>query len=119
MSSKSGVIQAHQMSIYESGYGCVLAYHYVLCRSEQKANIQLVSLMFIFLSGALAYFGSRYGAGTGPVYLGDVRCSGFEDSLINCSRSVFGDVSVNCLDHSEDASVFCPSEYQFVTRYSM
>ena len=67
--------------------------------------------MFEFLSGAIAYFRSRYGAGTGPVYLDDIHCFGFEDSLINCSRSDFGDVSVNCADHSEDASVFCPSEY--------
>ena len=73
--------------------------------------------MFMYISGAIAYFGSRHGAGTGPVYLDDVLCSGFENSLINCSRSNFGDVSVNCLDHSEDASVFCPSECQ-VTYYS-
>ena len=66
--------------------------------------------MFILISGAIAYTRSRYGAGTGPVYLDDVRCLGFEDSLISCSRSDFGDVSVNCVDHSEDASVFCPSE---------
>ena len=66
--------------------------------------------MFIFISGAIVYFWSHHGAGTGPVYLDDIRCLGFEDSLINCSRSNFGDVGVNCLDHSEDASVICPSE---------
>ena len=73
--------------------------------------------MFVFISGVLAYFGSHYGAGTGPVYLNYIQCLGFEDSLINCSRSYFGDVSVNCLDHSEDASVFCPSEcYSSITK---
>ena len=67
-------------------------------------------LMFVLHLGALAYIRSQYGAGTDPVYLNDVRCSGFEDSLINCSRSDFGDVSLDCLDHSEDVFVFCPSE---------
>ena len=79
----------------------------------QSSGIQFCSLylaIFVYLSGAIAYIRSRHGAGTGPVYLDDIRCLGFEDSLINCSRSNFGDVSVNCLDHSEDASVFCPCE---------
>jgi len=100
-------------------YVCTVMYF--LCVSEQKASIlfvpfnaehcMLTMLTFEFLSGAIAYIRSRYGAGTGPVHLDNIQCFGFEDSLINCSRSDFGDVSVNCADHSEDASVFCPSEY--------
>ena len=62
-------------------------------------------------SDAAAFFGSQYGPGIGPVYLDNVQCLGVEDSLVNCTRSRFGDVSLNCADHSQDASVFCPSKY--------
>lgn len=61
-------------------------------------------------SGAIYYFGSRYGAATGPVHLDDIHCLGFEDSLVNCNRSYFGEVSEYCANHFSDASVFCPSE---------
>lgn len=62
------------------------------------------------VSGAIAYSGSQYGPGAGPIHLDDVHCSGYEDTLANCSRSPFGELSRNCADHSEDASVYCPSE---------
>ena len=62
---------------------------------------------------AIAYFGSRDGPGTGPVHLNQIRCSGSEHFLVNCSRPRFGEVSGNCRDHSEDASVHCPSEFMW------
>jgi len=62
------------------------------------------------VSGAIAYSGSQYGPGTGPVHLDDIHCSGYEDTLANCSRNPFGELSRNCAGHSEDASVYCPSE---------
>ena len=57
--------------------------------------------------GARAFSGSHYGPGNGPVYLDDINCIGSEDSLVNCSRRLFGDISTNCKTHLEDASVLC------------
>ncbi|XP_071482925.1 scavenger receptor cysteine-rich domain-containing protein DMBT1-like [Diadema antillarum] len=49
---------------------------------------------------------ARYGAGTGPIHLDDVRCSGNEETLTSCPHTSFH----NCA-HEEDAGVICrPAE---------
>ena len=47
---------------------------------------------------------AKYGRGTGPIWLDDVKCSGKERNLANCSNIGWG--KHNC-KHSEDASVVC------------
>ncbi len=60
-------------------------------------------------AGALAYSGSRYGPGSGPVVLDELGCTGHEMVLTDCSHNQFGDVSSNCRSHFEDVSVICPT----------
>ena len=62
---------------------------------------------YLSIKGAVAYTGSRYGPGTGPVYLNNIGCTGSENILANCSHTFFGDVSSSCRSHSYDASVSC------------
>ena len=50
--------------------------------------------------------GNRYGPGTGPIMLDDVRCSGSEMQLGNCQHRAWG--YHNC-GHSEDVSIACTS----------
>ena len=48
-----------------------------------------------------------YGGGSGPIWYKDVRCSGSEASITQCS---IGDLGVSDCDHSDDAGVICASE---------
>ena len=56
-------------------------------------------------AGAIAYLFSRYGQGTGPIYLDDVACTGSESRLVDCTYTA----NHNCI-HFEDASVSCRGE---------
>ena len=54
--------------------------------------------------GAVAYTNAYFNAGTGPIYLDDVECSGTETSFLSCVSSPV--LSHNC-QHSDDAGVSC------------
>ena len=45
--------------------------------------------------------------GTGPIFLDDVRCTGYETNLADCPHNR---VSVHNCGHSEDAGVICPQQ---------
>ena len=50
---------------------------------------------------------AHFGAGSGPIWLDNVGCSGSESSIVNCPRSGWG--AHNC-NHNKDASVICSSK---------
>ncbi len=52
------------------------------------------------MTGATAVAGSYYGAGTGPINMDDVICTGLESNITECSFT-----SNEICDHSNDASV--------------
>ena len=58
-----------------------------------------------FGSLGLPYYSSRFGHGSGPIWLDNVLCTGIETLLLNCSHLGFN-VTRSC-SHSEDAGVRC------------
>jgi deleted-in-malignant-brain-tumors protein 1 len=54
--------------------------------------------------GAIAYSRARYGQGTGPIFLDDMRCFGNETRIEHCRSSQIA--AHNC-GHAEDAGVTC------------
>ena len=59
---------------------------------------------YTYCIGTRTYYGASYGRGRGPIHLDDVRCTGSEQRLIDCSYNGGLDCS-----HAEDVSVYCVS----------
>ena len=60
----------------------------------------------MLLIGGVTYGSSTYGQGSGPIMFGYMYCSGNEDSLFDCSRSVFT-VTSSCSNHYYDLGLKC------------
>ncbi|EDO30371.1 predicted protein, partial [Nematostella vectensis] len=68
--------------------------------SDTNANVVCKSLGF----GESHGLGFMFGAGSGPILMDDVICSGNEASLVDCSHRGWG---VEDCEHREDVGVVC------------
>ena len=64
------------------------------------------------ISDATAHSNARFGAGTGPIFLDNVACTGEEDMLTSCA---YDSNTADCF-HSDDAGVACVADCMFITK---
>ena len=75
-----------------------------ICDNSWSSNeARVVCRQLGYTSGA-AYRGAVYGEGTGPIWLGFVRCLGYESSLLNCLHRSIGR---HYCSHQQDVAVAC------------
>ena len=55
---------------------------------------------------------SQFGAGTGPIWLDNVLCSGDELELSECTHNNNNSFGSNC-SHNQNAGVRCVGKYKF------
>ena len=65
-------------------------------------DAEVVCKQLGYLKPTRVFSSAHFGQGTGPIWLDDLRCTGSENSLLECDSSS----QHNCR-HSEDAGVAC------------
>ncbi|KAJ8321244.1 hypothetical protein KUTeg_001204 [Tegillarca granosa] len=69
-----------------------------------NATAAVICRMLGFDEGGESFQKARFGEGTGPIYLDDVRCTGTERDITQCRHRRWGE---NNCGHDEDGSVRC------------
>ena len=79
-----------------------------VCDDDWDMNDARVVCRQLGFPDAVSALGSaHFGAGSGRIWLDNVRCLGSESSIVNCQRSGWG--AHNC-NHNKDASLICSSK---------
>ena len=66
-------------------------------------GITVGDLLFLFYTGGVG--GLDFGSGSGPIFVEQPFCSGFEDSILDCTSR--HQVGVHQCDHSSDVGIRC------------
>ena len=72
--------------------------------------MQTNDIVVLLTTGAIYHRYAYYGQGSGPIFMSNVRCSGSETHLVNCSHSTS---SAQYCSHYRNIGVECPGEFFF------
>ncbi|CAI9728058.1 deleted in malignant brain tumors 1 protein-like [Octopus vulgaris] len=75
-----------------------------VCDDGWNDDSALVVCRMLGYNGAIYYGKARYGPGTGPIWIDDLKCSGKEHFITDCK---FNDWGKHDCSHAEDAGVLC------------
>ena len=95
--------QEGRLEVYHNGVWGTVCDDY-FGHNNLAANVVCFSLGFGRIGQAI---GNRYGAGSGQIWLDDVRCNGTETNIADCSHRGWG---IDNCGHNEDVSVRCITE---------
>ncbi|XP_046574468.1 LOW QUALITY PROTEIN: deleted in malignant brain tumors 1 protein-like [Haliotis rubra] len=85
---------------YDGVWGTIC--DYVWSRYDARALCRQLG----FVEG-IAYAQSRYGRGSGPVYMDEMRCRINDKSIYTCPNRGWNNSAGYCHDHDNDAGVYC------------
>ena len=74
-------------------------------------------LWFHCYQGAISYSNSFYGNTSGPMWIDNGRCTGSENSILNCTHNGIGVLASSC-DHMDESGVECPGRLITVSKYT-
>jgi len=81
-----------------------------LVSTSYFTTVKFSVLTFVMvLPGATPYSDTRFGSGSGPIWLDSPLCTGNENNLLNCSHRGIGVTSYSC-GHDNDVGVQCPGK---------
>ncbi len=108
LSCTSAQFELRLVNGVEEGEGRIEVYHNeqwgTVCDDEWDANDAMVVCKQLNYTGGFARKEAAFGAGSGPIWLDGVVCSGTELTLHECSHLGWG---INDCSHGEDAGVKC------------
>ena len=70
--------------------------------------MKIYFIVILTVTGGIPIIDGFFGQGSGGIFLNNVRCSGNEDALINCSHDGIG---VHTCTHSHDVGVRCSCKF--------
>ena len=100
-------LKVRNYGIFVKSHACAAPGHYCLRKMLLEFSTCKWPLhhseCLLFLD-AVAFINAHFGAGTGPIHLDNVDCSGSESNLTDCQHSS----TISCTNgHSQDAGVRC------------
>lgn len=93
-------------------------YCYYCCENYSQSCFfpriySLCSYYHVYIGSEVYLRNTRFGGGSGPIFLSKLRCNGQETNLLGCQHSYFHDI--HYCHHDYDAGLKCEGIYKHVT----
>ena len=70
------------------------------------SNAEVICRHLGFSGGSTMVSSTKFGTGTGPIWLSTLKCKGYEGSIHECVTQ-WGNDDARCNDHSKDMAIIC------------